>query len=56
MIDQIGSGIRAMRGDDAGATAVEYAIIVAAIAFVIILAVTALGLSVRGLFESVPGF
>jgi len=36
--------------DDRGATAVEYAIMVGFIATVIIVAVTAFGLSVKGLF------
>jgi Flp pilus assembly pilin Flp len=37
--------------DDSGATAVEYGLMVAFIALVIIAGVTAFGLSVKGLFE-----
>ena len=37
--------------DDRGATAVEYAIMVGFIAAVIVVAVTAFGVSVKGLFE-----
>ena len=37
--------------DDRGATAVEYALMVSLIAVVIILGVTAFGISVKGLFE-----
>ena len=50
------TGLRALAGDSTGATAVEYAIILAAIAAVIVLVVTALGLSVRDLSDSVPAF
>jgi pilus assembly protein Flp/PilA len=42
-----------IRRDDKGATAVEYGIMVALIAVVIIVAVTALGGSLNGMFESV---
>ena len=42
--------LAAMR-DDRGATAVEYGLMVAMIALVIIVAVTALGVSVKGLFQ-----
>lgn len=38
-----------------GATAVEYALIIASIAAVVVLAVTALGSTVIDLFESVVG-
>lgn len=38
-------------GGDRGATAVEYAIMVGFIAAVIVVAVTAFGVSVKGLFE-----
>jgi len=38
--------------DDRGATAVEYALMVGLIAVVIVVAVTAFGLSVQGLFDS----
>jgi pilus assembly protein Flp/PilA len=37
--------------EDRGATAVEYAFMVGLIALVIVVAVTAFGLSVKGLFE-----
>ena len=43
----------AVRYSEKGATAVEYAIMVALIAVVIILAVTALGQKTKDLFESV---
>jgi len=39
--------------DDRGATAVEYGIMVGFIAVVIVLGVTAFGLSVQGLFEMI---
>lgn len=39
--------------EEGGATAVEYALMVALIAVVIILAVTALGLAAKGKFEEV---
>ncbi|MEJ2673371.1 MAG: Flp family type IVb pilin [Deltaproteobacteria bacterium] len=39
--------------DEAGATATEYALLASLIAGVIVLAVTALGQSVLGLFQSV---
>jgi pilus assembly protein Flp/PilA len=38
--------------DEQGATAVEYALMISLIAFVIILAVTALGLATFNLFDS----
>jgi pilus assembly protein Flp/PilA len=38
-----------------GATAVEYALMVALIAIVIVTAVTTLGLSVRSLFQTAAG-
>jgi pilus assembly protein Flp/PilA len=42
------------RQDDHGATAVEYSLLVGLIAAVIVGAVTALGLNVLGLFNTVP--
>lgn len=49
--------VRGRRGhsarDDRGATAAEYALMVGLIAVVIVVAVAAFGLSVRGLFELV---
>jgi len=39
--------------DESGATSLEYAIMASLIAAVIVLAVTALGVSVNGLFETV---
>jgi pilus assembly protein Flp/PilA len=43
--------------DENGATAIEYAMIAAGIATAIVAAVSALGTTVRGLFESIlPGF
>ncbi len=43
------------RKDDKGATAVEYGLMVALIAVVIIAAVTTLGTKLSGLFTSVSG-
>lgn len=45
-----------MHRDDSGATVVEYALLVALVAAVIVGAVAGLGLSVSGLFERVPDF
>ena len=44
-----------LRGSDEGATAVEYGLMVALIAVVIIGAVTLLGESISGLFDGVSG-
>ena len=44
-----------LRRDD-GATMVEYGIMTALIAAIAVAVVQVLGLDVRGLFESVPGF
>lgn len=44
---------RALRADDRGVTSVEYGIMVALIAIVIIAAVTAIGLNLSGLFNQV---
>ncbi len=44
---------KALRRDDQGATAVEYALMAAAIAAAIVAIVFVLGVQVRGLFESV---
>lgn len=56
MIDKIRNGVRALCTADSGATAVEYAIMVGFVAIVIVAAVTAVGITVRGLFEGVlPG-
>lgn len=44
---------RALRADDRGVTSVEYGIMVALIAIVIIGAVTAIGLNLQGLFTTV---
>ena len=41
--------------DEKGATAVEYGLMVGLIAVVIIVAVTALGSKLRGLFEGIAG-
>ncbi len=46
-------GRQGRRTDEAGATAVEYGLMVSLIAGVIVLAVTALGVRVTGLFEAV---
>ena len=40
--------------DESGATGVEYALMLAAVAMTIFLAVTAFGIAVRNLFERVP--
>ena len=46
---------RALSRDDRGATAVEYGLMVALIAAVIIIAVTAIGTNLSTLFSSVAG-
>ena len=46
---------RALGRDDRGATAVEYGLMVALIAAVIIIAVTAIGTNLSTLFSSVAG-
>ena len=43
-----------LRHDQRGATAVEYSLLIGLIAAVIVIAVTALGLSVLGLFNTLP--
>ncbi len=48
--------IRRMFRDERGATMIEYAIMVAFIATVAVVAVTAFGLAVNGLFQTVPAF
>ena len=45
----------AMNKDDRGATAVEYGLLVALIAVAIIVAVTTLGGTLSGLFDSITG-
>ncbi len=40
-------------GDDSGATMVEYSLVLAFVAFVAILAVTAFGINVNGLIDNV---
>jgi pilus assembly protein Flp/PilA len=45
--------LRSLLRDEEGVTAIEYALIAALIAAVIVLAVTALGLKVNTLFETV---
>lgn len=47
------NGVRRFLRDEEGATAVEYALMVALIAVVIILAVTAIGTGARDKFEEV---
>jgi pilus assembly protein Flp/PilA len=44
-----------LRREDRGATAVEYGLLVGLIAVVIIVAVTALGGKLNGLFQSITG-
>ena len=46
---------RPLRRDDSGATAVEYGLMVALIAVVIIAAVTLLGNKLSGMFDSISG-
>lgn len=46
---------RALRADDRGVTSVEYGIMVALIAIVIIAAVAAVGGALSGLFNNVAG-
>lgn len=48
-----GQKLRERASEDRGATAIEYGLLVGLIAVVIITAVTALGLSLNGMFESV---
>jgi len=48
-------GIRRFLQDEEGATAVEYGLMVALIAAIIIAAVTGLGLNVKAAFEAVCG-
>jgi len=55
MIDMIRNGVRALRPVDSGATAVEYAIMLAGIALAIVAAVAAFGIAVRNLFV-IPGW
>jgi len=43
-----------LRHDQRGATAVEYSLLIGLIAAVIVVAVTALGLGVLGLFNTLP--
>ena len=47
-----GESLRELARRDSGASAVEYALMVAFIAIVIVLAVTVLGLNVAGAFQS----
>jgi pilus assembly protein Flp/PilA len=47
------SRLTRLREDDRGATAVEYGLLVALIAGVIVVAVTALGTKVSGLFTTI---
>jgi pilus assembly protein Flp/PilA len=49
------ASLRAMAGDDAGVTAIEYAFIAGLVAIVVVAAVTTLGTGVSGLFNSVLG-
>lgn len=51
MVNPTGIVVRTVAGEE-GATAVEYALMVALIALVIVTAVTALGLGLPGLFQS----
>ncbi|MBI3709719.1 MAG: Flp family type IVb pilin, partial [Proteobacteria bacterium] len=44
-------GLRRLRGDKAGVTAIEYGLIAGAIAIAIIAAVIAVGGDIKGLFE-----
>ena len=48
--------LRAFRRSDEGATMVEYGLMVALIATVCVAPVTALGISVSGLFNTIAGF
>jgi pilus assembly protein Flp/PilA len=47
--------LQTLRASDRGATAVEYGLMVALIAVVIIAAVTTLGGNIKGMFENVAG-
>jgi len=56
LIERFHRGLRRRSArDDRGATAVEYALMVSLIALVIIVGVTAFGLSVQGLFQMIVG-
>ncbi len=44
---------RRLAADESGATAIEYAMIASGIALAVVAAITALGGSVKGLFQSV---
>jgi pilus assembly protein Flp/PilA len=49
------SGMKRLLQEDEGVTAIEYALIAALIAVVIITGATAVGLNVNGLFQTVAG-
>jgi pilus assembly protein Flp/PilA len=51
----IDSRLTRLRADDRGATAVEYGLLVALIAAAIVVAVTALGGKLSGLFNTITG-
>jgi pilus assembly protein Flp/PilA len=55
MLDMFRTYLRALLKSERGATAVEYGIMVALIAVVIIAGVTLLGTNLNGLFNSVGG-
>jgi pilus assembly protein Flp/PilA len=55
MLDTLRTYLRALLKSEQGATAVEYGIMVALIAVVIIAAVTLVGESLDGLFNTVAG-
>jgi len=55
MLTKLYCKVRAMMIREEGATAVEYGLMVALIAVVIILAVTALGVNLRSIFNNVAG-
>lgn len=55
LIAQLSALLNSLRSDEEGATAVEYGIMVSLIAVVIIGAVTLIGTSLQGTFNTVAG-
>jgi pilus assembly protein Flp/PilA len=55
MLTNLQSWIATRSSDERGATAVEYGLMVALIAVVIIAAVTLLGTNLKAMFESIAG-
>jgi pilus assembly protein Flp/PilA len=51
--DRTAGRLKALKDDEKGASAIEYAILVAAIALVVVVAVGTLGNKIKALFDSV---